>query len=97
MALLRYDWSLTNVPQHCSCGKQFSVDHAMTCHLIGFLTVRHNDIRDFTTSLLMEVCYNVATEPIINGETFSYITANRPGQILEQEDFGQKAKMYILT
>ena len=48
---LRYDWSLTNVPQHCNCGKLFSVDHAMTCHLGGFLTVRHNDMRD-NTSLL---------------------------------------------
>eukprot|EP00731_Ephydatia_muelleri_P019440 Em0012g265a len=76
---LRYDWSLPNVPQHCSCGKQFYVDHAMTCHLGGFLTVRHNDIRDFTASLLTEVCHNVTTEPTLqplNGETFSYRTAN---------------------
>ena len=99
---LRYDWSLPNVPQHCSCGKHFSVDHAMTCHLGGFLTVRHNDIRDFTASLLMEVCHNVATEPTLhtlNGETFSYRTANTDAEAratLEQEDFGQKAKMHIL-
>ena len=73
---LKYDWSLPNVPQHCSCGKQFSVDHAMTCYLGGFLTVRH---RDVTASLLTEVCHNVATEPTLqplNGETFSYCTAN---------------------
>ena len=73
---LRYDWSLTNVPQHCNCGKLFSVDHAMTCHLGGFLTVRHNDIRDIIASLLTEVCHNVATEPTLNGEIFSYLTAN---------------------
>ena len=51
----------------------------MTCHLGGFLTARHNDIRDLTASLLMEVCYNVATEPLLqplNGETFSHLTAN---------------------
>ena len=48
----------------------------MTCHLGGFLTVRHNDIRDFTASLLTGFCYNVATEPTLqplNGET---LTAN---------------------
>ena len=73
----------------------------MTCHLGGFLTVRHNDIRDLTASLLTEVCYNVATEPQLqplNGETFSYLTATqmlRPGQISELEDFGLKAKMHI--
>ena len=51
----------------------------MTCHLGGFLTVRHNDIRDITASLLTEVCHNVATEPKLqplNGETFSYLTTN---------------------
>ena len=96
---LRYDWSLTNVPQHCNCGKQFSVDHAMTCHLGGFLTVRHNDISDITASLLTEVCHNVATEPTLhplNGEIFLTL---QPTQMLrsgQQEDFGQKAKMHIL-
>ena len=76
---LRYDWSLPNVPQYCSCEKQFSVNHAMTCHLGGFLCVRHNDIRDFTASLLMDVCHNVAAQPTLqslNGETFFYLTAN---------------------
>ena len=51
----------------------------MTCHLGGFLTVRHNDIRDIIASLLTEVCHNVATEPTLqplNGEIFSYLTAN---------------------
>ena len=72
----------------------------MTCHLGGFLTVRYNDIRDFTASLLTEVCYNVATESTLqplNGETLQPTHMLRPGQILEQEDFGQKAKMHILT
>ena len=51
----------------------------MTCHLGGFLTVRHNDIRDITASLLTEVCHNVATEPTLqplNGDTSSYLTIN---------------------
>eukprot|EP00731_Ephydatia_muelleri_P016081 Em0009g505a len=95
---LRYDWSLPNVPQHCSCGKQFSVDHAMTCHLGGYLTVRHNDIRDFTASLLTEVCHNVATEPTLqplNGETFSYRTANTDAKAradIRARGFGSKGQ-----
>ena len=86
---LRYDCgSLPNVPQHCSCGKQFSVDHAMTCYLGGFLTIRHNNIRDITASLLTEVCQNVATEPILyihplNGETFSYLTAKTDAEAMQ--------------
>ena len=32
---LRYDGSLPNVPQHCSCGKHFSVNHAMTILVVS--------------------------------------------------------------
>ena len=70
---LRYGWSLSNIPQTCNCGKPFSVDHAMVCHMGGFPTIRHNEIRDITASLLTEVCHNVATEPCLqslSGETF---------------------------
>jgi len=42
---LRYRWSLSNLPQQCNCGTVFSVDHAMTCHLGGIPTIRHNEIR----------------------------------------------------
>ena len=30
---LRYNWQLSNIPKTCNCGTQFSVDHAMTCHM----------------------------------------------------------------
>ena len=39
---LRYDWNLSNIPRHCNCGKLFSTDHAMICHMGGFPTIRHN-------------------------------------------------------
>ncbi len=29
----------------------------------GFPTIRYNELRDFTASLLTKVCHNVATEP----------------------------------
>ena len=37
---LRYGWQLNNIPRTCKCGTQFTVDHAMTCHLGGFPTIR---------------------------------------------------------
>ena len=40
---------------------------------------RHNELRDFTASLLTEVCHNVAIEPKLqplDGETFQYRSAN---------------------
>ena len=57
-------WSLSNIPQMCNCGKPFSDDHAMVCHMGGFPTIRHNEIRDITALLLTEV-HNVATEPCL--------------------------------
>ena len=60
---LRYGWSLSNTPQLCNYGKAFTVNHAMVCHMGGFPTIRHNEIRDLTASLLTEVCPNVAIEP----------------------------------
>ena len=45
----------------------------------GFPTMRHNEIRDMTASLLTEVCHNVATEPPLqplSGETLSARSAN---------------------
>ena len=59
---LRYGWKLPNTPAKCTCGKVFSVDHAMVCPTGGFPTIRHNELRDVTASLLTEVCHNVATE-----------------------------------
>ena len=76
---LRYGWSLSNTPHTCNCGTVFSVDHAMICHMGGFPTIRHNEIRDITASLLTEVCHNVATEPLmqpLTGETLTLRSAN---------------------
>ena len=51
----------------------------MICHMGGFPTIRHNEIRDITASLLTEVCNNVATEPALqplNGESMTARSAN---------------------
>ena len=76
---MRYNWQLSNIPKTCNCGANFSVDHAMICHMGGFPTIRHNEIRDITASLLTEVCHNVATEPPLQpltGELFSARSVN---------------------
>ena len=47
---LRYGWNLSNTPPSCNCGTSFSVDHAMTCHMGGILTIHHNEIHDMLTN-----------------------------------------------
>ena len=51
----------------------------MVCHMGGFPMIRYNEIRDLTTSLLTEVCPNVANEPNLqplSGETLRLASAN---------------------
>ena len=63
----------------CVCDAKFDVEHALTCKRGGFVTIRHNEVRDFTAELLGETCNDVAIEPMLTpltGETFTYKTAN---------------------
>ena len=60
---LRYGWLPNNMPSTCDCGKLFSVEHALSCAKGGFPSIRHNEIRDITATLLTEVCNDVCEEP----------------------------------
>ena len=76
---LRYGWPFQDSPSYCSCGQQFSVEHALSCKTGGFPVVRHNEVRDITATLLTEVCHEVKTEPHLqplSGESLSYRSAN---------------------
>ena len=55
---LRYGWNLLNIPQSHNCGTNFSVNHAMTCHMGGVPTIRHNDTRfnRFSTNRSLPQC-----------------------------------------
>ena len=77
---LRYGWRPPNLPERCVCGTAFSVEHAMSCPHGGFPIMRHNELRDVTTSLLSEVCRGVSIEPTLQplaNENLRYRTANR--------------------
>ena len=56
---LRYGQRLTNIPSTCSCGSKMDIQHAMSCKKGGFITIRHNDLRDLTANLLTELCKDV--------------------------------------
>ena len=50
----------------------------MSCQKGGFISIRHDEIRDITCSLLKEVCSDVTKEPLLQplqGEEFNYQTA----------------------
>ena len=60
---LRYGFRIPKLPTHCGCGKQNSIDHALTCATGGYVIFRHNKIRDTFARILKEVCIDVKTEP----------------------------------
>ena len=62
---LRYGWTPPHLPLQCPCGKPFDTDHALSCGTGGYSIMRHNEIRDFTASLLGEVCGDVQIEPTL--------------------------------
>ena len=76
---LRYGWSPQNMPSTCACGSKASIEHAMSCVKGGFPSIRHNEIRDLTATLLTEVCKDVCIEPElqpVTGEVLDGATAN---------------------
>lgn len=55
------------------------IGHAISCKKAGFITIRHNDLCDFTACLLTEVCEDVDIEPqllSVTGDTFDNQTDN---------------------
>ena len=50
---LRYGWLPSNIPSTCTCGKSFTVEHALSCPLGGFPSIRHNEIDSISPSCLL--------------------------------------------
>ena len=58
-----YDVTLKYLLARCVCGKIFNLEHALSCKKGGFITLRHNEVRDFTANQLSEICHDVWLEP----------------------------------
>ena len=71
---IRYGWELKSLPEKCACGSNFNLQHALSCKKGGFISIRHNQIRNITASLLKEVCKDVRVELTLQqltGENFN--------------------------
>ncbi|CAH3192528.1 unnamed protein product, partial [Porites evermanni] len=63
---LRYDcqWKISP-PCTCACAEAFTVDHSIICKLGGFITQRHNELRDLEADFLSMVCNDVEIKPVL--------------------------------
>ena len=77
--MLQYHWTPPACPTSCACGHNFTIDHCISCPKGGFPSLRHNEVRDLTATMMSEVCSNVSTEPHLqplSGEALRFKTAN---------------------
>ena len=97
---LRYGWLPNHMPSKCVCSENFTIDHALSCPRGAFPTIRHNEIRNLTGTLLTQVCHDVSLEPPLqplSGEVMNNATSNRQDEArvdVAARDFwstGQKA------
>ena len=65
----RYVWEVPGTPSVCVCGDYFNVDHAMICKRGGFVSQRHNELRDLETEMLCIMCSGVEIEPVLQDMT----------------------------
>ena len=54
--------NISNYKIKLECGEGFDFQHAMSCKKGGFVTLRHNEVRDITGTLLSDVCKDVELE-----------------------------------
>ena len=84
---LRYGIALERLPSNCVCGNTFNVEHALSCPKGGFVSIRHNEVRDITAEFLAETCKDVQVEPVLTPVT---------GELLPSSSItGDEARMDI--
>ena len=61
---LRYGWEIDGTPRVCACGTKNNSYHALDCKLGGYVSMRHNSVRDTIAFFLREAkCRDVKVEP----------------------------------
>jgi len=75
---LRHDFTMSSLPSHCVCGKDFTLSHALSYPYNAFQIIQHNEVRNLNACLMMEVCHDVQVGPHIHslsGEVMWYHSA----------------------
>ena len=80
---LHYGWEIANLPTFSPCGSKFDIQHGMSFKKGGFLSIRHNDLRDLAARILSEVCKDTEIESKLlplSGENLHGRTTNRSNE-----------------
>ena len=95
---LRYGWKTQNCQRHVHVEANLIYNIMWVLKKGGFVNIRHNDLRDLTTKILSEVCYDTEIEPtlvLLSAEYLSNWNANRSNEArldVRAHGFWEKAK-----
>ena len=64
------------MPSMCPCGKQFTLDHAVSCLKGGFIHRRHDDLRNIFAEIMKDVSSEVSIEPQLQPLTGKNLSAS---------------------
>ena len=63
---LRYNFGIKDAARKCVCGSDNSINHSLICKRGGYVSLRHNSLRDALAELLETAgCKDVTTEPLL--------------------------------
>ena len=76
---LRYGRPLKGLLTMCPCGQKYNMTHALNCKKDGFMTMRHNNVRDFEVGMLSKIVNDVEAElelQPVTGEIIEGLSGN---------------------
>ena len=76
---LRYERSLKSLPAMRPCGEKYNVTHALNCNKGGFVTIHHNNLRNFEADILSKVVNDEETKSElqpVTGEIIEGLSGN---------------------
>ena len=89
---LRYGWPIEGTPRVCACGAENSHYHALDCKLGGYVSMRHNSVRDTIAFFMKEAnCKDVKVEPSmapVNASLYSSSTITQSDARLDISAIG---------
>ena len=80
---LWYGWKISNLSTSCPWGSRFNIQYNISCKKGDFITIRRNDLRDWTANITSEVCKNTEIEPKLtplSGEELQGRTPNNSNE-----------------
>ena len=62
---LRYNMKIKDTAKRCVCDEINTINHSLTCKRGGYVSLRHNSLRDTTAKILQTTCRDVVIEPTL--------------------------------